>query len=398
MVPVVVRLDRPGVCGCGAVVAAGERAGATRHPGRIVCLPCLAAFSAKPEDESQIETREDEPVNEAPHDVSPQELRAPAAVLIPADWASCDPITLPGWQRSAGVAVALPPAAAPAPSSAPDPSSAPTSGPASVAEVPVATPVAEDAATPAGVPVAVPVAEDVATPVAEPGPRHTQPVVPAATPTATPSAPVAAVVVEVTTEAVAMTVPSHRRRTLLPAGLLALKSSRGREPGSTGQSDAATRAVLDAAAGSGVLSLHDRRMPGRRARIAHLAFGGGGVYVIDVVRAKNASVEVRPVDELDPDPQELWVGGRVMTKPVAAAQDRVAIVRALLDDVELSTVPTVGVICLVDAALSTDAPLEVDGVWVVGRTGLRTVVEADGTLDEEHRQTLHEYLTEHLPA
>ena len=355
MVPVVVRLDKAGVCGCGAVVAAGDRAGSTRHPGRIVCLTCLAAFSAGPEGESQSETPEDEPVNQAPDDVSPQELRTPAAVLIPANWAPSDPITLPGWQRSAGVAVALP------------------------AEAP---PTARPAA--AGAPAAV----------AEATTPHTVDAAARATPEALEGPPLVAA----TVEAVAMTVPSHRRRTLLPAGLLALRSSRGRQPGSTGSSDSTVRALLDSAADAGVLALHDRRMPGRRGRLAHLALGPGGVYVIDVVRAKHASVVVRVDDELDPDTPELVVGGRPMTQAVSAARGRVAIVRGVLDEVELTTVPATGVLCFVDAAVPSDTEIEVAGVRVVGRTGLSALVASEGALDRDHLDTLVEYLTEQLPA
>jgi hypothetical protein len=195
-----------------------------------------------------------------------------------------------------------------------------------------------------------------------------------------------------------MTVPSHRRRTIMPAGLLALRPSRGRQPGSTGQSDPATRAVLDGAASSGVLALHDRRMPGRRSRIAHLAFGAGGVYVIDVVRANNARVEVLPGDDLDSHPRDLLVGGRPMADTVAATQGRVEIIRALLDEVELSNVPVVGVMYFVDATVPSETLLEVAGVRVVGRTGLPALVDSEGALDVEHRETLREYLTERLPA
>ena len=289
MVPVVVRLEKPGVCGCGAVVAAGERAGTTSQPGRVVCLACLAGLSAGPEDEDL-----------------ERELPGPVAVLIPADW----------------------------------------------------------------------------------GPSPA----PAATATAPPT------LVAVSAEAAAMTVPSHRRRTLLPAGLLALHPSRGREPGSTSHTDAATRALLDGAADSGVLSLHDRRMPGRRGRIAHLVLGPAGVYVVDVVRVKNASVEVRAVQEIEPETRELVVDGRTMTAPVTATQGRVAVVRGLLDEVGLSTVPAVGVICFVDTTVSAEPVLDVDAVHVVSRTGLATLVRTTGALDPEHLETLLEYLTERLPA
>jgi hypothetical protein len=245
-VPVVVRLEKAGLCGCGEVVAAGERAGTTRQPGRVVCLTCLAGFSAGPEDEDP-----------------EQELPAPVAVLIPADWAPPSG-ALPGWQREAGVIAALPPASTfPRPVRAAAPPSEPAATPPAASS---AAPTALAAAvTPTPV-VAAPVEHVVAAPVTEAPTPHTPDALGGSAATAT----VPPTVVAVSVEAAAMTVPSHRRRTLLPAGLLALRPSRGRQPGSTSHTDGATRALLDAAADSGVLSLHDRRMPGRRSRIAHL--------------------------------------------------------------------------------------------------------------------------------
>jgi hypothetical protein len=381
MVPEVVRLTSSGVCGCGQVVAAGERAGSTRQPGRVVCLACVAAISA---DAEQL----------TPDAV---EVPDPVAVLIPADWAPPPQNTLPGWQQSAGVPVALPPAAAVTSPQLTPPTSAiavqvALSAPSAPTQEP--TPVTE--ATPRHTPAVVGPA--VVAPAAPPAAAPPTAAPEVSTPSPAQPVPVAAEAVAVAAEAVAMTVPSHRRRTILPPGLLALRPSRGRQPGSTGQSDPTTRAVLDSAAPGGVLALHDRRMPGRRSRIAHLAFGAGGIYVIDVVRANNARVEVLPGDDLDSHPRDLLVGGRPMTDTVAATLGRVAIIRDLLDEVGLSNVPVVGVMYFVDATVPSDTALQVAGVHVVGRAGLPTLVDSAGALDVEHRETLHEYLTERLPA
>lgn len=375
MVPMVVRLREAGVCACGQVVAAGERAGSTRQTGRVVCLSCLAGFSAGPDEDGPALQ---EAPTDSPHAANPSadsasaedrsaanpvhELPEPVAVVIPADWGPSKGTSLPAWQRSAGVAATLP---APAP----------------------ATPRPVD-------PPAPPVVVQFAAPTPAPVPA---PAVESATPAPTP-APAAPSVIAVSHEAVAIVGPSHRRRTFLPAGLLALRASRGREPGVTGHPDGTTRAILNGATDAGVLSLHDRRMPGRRGRIAHLAIGASGVYVIEVVRAKNARVEVRPVPELALDGQELVVGGRTMTSTVTATQGRAAIVRSLLDEVGLSAVPVIGVMFFVDAAVPDDSELEVSGVQVVGRTGLPGLVRNEGALGPDHLETLLEYLTERLPA
>ncbi|KRF25705.1 hypothetical protein ASG95_15385 [Phycicoccus sp. Soil803] len=412
----VVRLKEAGVCACGQVVAAGERAGSTRQSGLVVCLSCVAAFSTAP-DEDILSVYYEAPAPGQDADLSVS-LPEPVSVVIPADWGPSTPSKLPAWQRSAGITVDLPPAAPVGPGRV-EPAVPPV-----VVQFAPPSPVEEDALRAAEVesPVPTPVPAAPAAPVAETPPpasaAETPPPAPAAeTPPSAPvaeTAPVAPAppvdaaaaeapepatsVIAVSHEAVAIVGPSHRRRTFLPAGLLALRASRGRDPGVTGTPDGATRAILDAAADAGVLSLHDRHMPGRRGRIAHLAVGAGGVYVIDVVRAKNASVEVRPADEPAPVARELLVGGRPMTSTVTATQGRVEIVRALLDEVGLSAVPVVGVMCFVDAAVPTDADLEVDGVQVTGKTGLPALVRSEGALEGDHLETLAEYLAERLPA
>ncbi|WP_091780262.1 hypothetical protein [Pedococcus dokdonensis] len=411
------------MCGCGQVVPAGERAGTTRQPGLVVCLDCVAAFSGDPEANDLDDTTDAVAATDAvatptstPSQDDSGQVPEPVAVVIPADWGPSSPSSLPSWQREAGVTVTLPPAAPvstltaaptplvavqisttarvepvataePAGPDAPsDPAPAPADGPAT------ATPTEPSPGTAA----TTPHTDPAPAPVVAPAAAVTVAVV-AEAPVAVAEAPVAHVEAAVT-EAAAVAVPSHRRRTILPAGLLALRPSRGREPGSTGQSDPAMRAFLDSASEGGVLALHDRRMPGRRGRIAHLAFGAGGVYVIDVVRAKNASVEVRVVDELDHDTHELVVDGRPMNTTVSATQSRVEIVRALLDEVELTSVPVIGVMCFVDASVPDDGDLAVAGVHVTGRSGLPALVGAEGALEADHRETLREYLIERLPA
>ena len=102
--------------------------------------------------------------------------------------------------------------------------------------------------------------------------------------------------------------------------------------------------------------------------------------------------------ELAPVARELLVGGRPMTSTVTATLGRVAVVRALLDEVELSAVPVVGVLCFVDAPVPADAELEVEGVLVTGKSGLPALVRSAGALDTDHLETLLEYLAERLPS
>src|SRR5205085_1810838 len=64
------------------------------------------------------------------------------------------------------------------------------------------------------------------------------------------------------------------------------QSTRAWASGAAGERRVAERlAVL---AGEDVLLLHDRRIPGTRANIDHLAVGPAGVYVIDAKRYRDA--------------------------------------------------------------------------------------------------------------
>lgn len=111
--------------------------------------------------------------------------------------------------------------------------------------------------------------------------------------------------------------------------------------------------------------LHDRRIPGTRANIDHIAIRPTGVWVIDAKRY----VGKRPVLRIDggiirPRVESLRVGGRDGTKLVHGVQSQVARVSAALGNG--SAISVTGVLCFLEA----DWPLiggsfSVDGVHIL---------------------------------
>ena len=159
------------------------------------------------------------------------------------------------------------------------------------------------------------------------------------------------------------------------------------------------RDLLDATTNKGVLSLHNRRVPGRRGRIDHIAIGPAGIYVIDVLHFKNASIEVRPASDADAGTDDLVVGGRVMTAAVRAVAQRVEVLRLILLAAGLNDVPVTGALCFVDGLLPLSAAkLRIGGVQVIRPSGLPALVAGSGAYGPADRQTLHEFLAERLPA
>jgi hypothetical protein len=196
-----------------------------------------------------------------------------------------------------------------------------------------------------------------------------------------------------------MPAPAPRRRAGLFSRLLTVRAFRTQQaqPRVT-KSHAAVCALLDAATAKGVLSLHNRRVPGRRGRIEHLAVGAGGVYVIDALHFKNASIEVRPSD--DPEAgDDLVVGGRVLTSAVRAVAQRVEVLRLILVAAGLPDVPVTGALCFVDGLLPLSvADLQVDGMHVLRPSGLTALAAGPGPLGSQDRETLREFLAMRLPA
>ena len=78
----------------------------------------------------------------------------------------------------------------------------------------------------------------------------------------------------------------------------------------------------------GVVALHDRRVPGSRANVDHIAITPSGVWVVDAKRYKDKRVEHRDVGGLFRTDERLWVGGRDQTTLVDSVGWQVQVVAA----------------------------------------------------------------------
>jgi hypothetical protein len=193
--------------------------------------------------------------------------------------------------------------------------------------------------------------------------------------------------------------PTHRGRGGLFTRLLTVRAfrtghARARAASAPSQ---AVGAILEAAGVHGVLTLHQRRVPGHRGRIEHLAISACGVHVVDVRHFKNAAIELRPAGVAG-SPVELVVGGRVMTTAAAATARRVAGIRSILAGAGLDNVRVTGALCFVDGLLPLGVTdLRLHGVHILRPSNLTALVTRSGSLDAEHVLTLQEYLARHLP-
>ena len=149
-----------------------------------------------------------------------------------------------------------------------------------------------------------------------------------------------------------------------------------------------------------VIVLHDRRIPGSRANVDHIAVTrGGGVWAID---AKNYSGKVERIDKggwFSTD-ERLYVGRRDCSKLVAGMAKQVdAIKHALGDPVMQEFDVTVrAALCFVDAEWSQFAkPFTLDGVWIGWAKALGTPLQAEGPLAPEHVRLLTRRVADALP-
>lgn len=159
-------------------------------------------------------------------------------------------------------------------------------------------------------------------------------------------------------------------------------------------------AKLDGLDGDGVLVLHDRRIPGTRANIDHIAVSSSGIYVIDAKRYVDAKVEVRRSGGLfSPVTERLFVGGRDKTNLVAGLAPQVAAVYSCLEGMgELEHTPVQPLLAFVDAVFPLFGSVSVAGVPVLGLKGTAKLVRRPGSLDAQQCATLHALLADRLPA
>lgn len=182
---------------------------------------------------------------------------------------------------------------------------------------------------------------------------------------------------------------------LLGGLLLALREPPHHEyafhEGSLGE-QAVARWLSRRAADSGAMLLHDRRMPGGRGNIDHLAVAPGGVFVID---AKNHKGKVRIARRLFGKPR-LFVSGRDRTKLLDGLDRQVSAVRGALSR-DHSEVQVCGVLCFPNADLPLFGPREMRGHMLLGPKSLAKRVNTPGSLSADAVQALTRRLASEFP-
>jgi Nuclease-related domain len=124
--------------------------------------------------------------------------------------------------------------------------------------------------------------------------------------------------------------------------------------------------------GTSVPLLHDRRLPGSRANIDHLAVGPGGITVIDSKHLAG-SVRVRGRGEQ----AELRVNGRDRSKLLDGVARQVAAVRAVVGGVDVRAA-----LCFADPSeLPLLRQLRPRGILIAGPRGVARLANRRGPLD-----------------
>jgi hypothetical protein len=150
----------------------------------------------------------------------------------------------------------------------------------------------------------------------------------------------------------------------------------------------AVGARLDRLRVAGVLTLHDRRVPGRRTNIDHIAVSPSGIYVIDT---KNHAGKVSATRH------GLRVAGRQSDRMLTGVQGQVAVVREALADQVLPAVDIRGVLCFTRAELPWFHPSP-KGIVLLSPRGLSRAVRRSGPLTSDQVHHLATLLAQRLPA
>ena len=140
--------------------------------------------------------------------------------------------------------------------------------------------------------------------------------------------------------------------------------------------------------------LHDRRIPGSRANIDHLAVTPNGVFVIDAKKYKGRPQLRIEGGILRPRVEKLLVGTRDCTKLVDGVLKQVELVRGIVGN----DVPVHGVLCFVEA----DWPLiggafTTRGIEALWPRKLYPKLQADGPLEPQRIAEIHRQVASALP-
>lgn len=142
-----------------------------------------------------------------------------------------------------------------------------------------------------------------------------------------------------------------------------------------------------------VILLHDRRIPGSRANIDHLAIAPSGVWVIDVKRYKGKVQVSKSIF----GQAKLKIAGRDRSKLGTGLSRQVATVEHALADTQLP-VPVSGALCFVDADLPLTRTLTFESHQLVYPKALAKRLNAPGNLTDPEAHHVAEVLATQFPV
>jgi hypothetical protein len=147
--------------------------------------------------------------------------------------------------------------------------------------------------------------------------------------------------------------------------------------------------------GNRAVLLHDRKVPGTRGNIDHLAVAASGVWVIDA-KAYTGLVERRDKGGWFSTDYRLYVNRRDRTKLVHGLAWQVAAVRGAISDRD---VQVNAALCFIDAEWRVFAkPFVLDDVWVTWGSKLAEMIAAPGPLADADVTRVAQELTSSLPS
>lgn|GEM_PF-169066 len=154
--------------------------------------------------------------------------------------------------------------------------------------------------------------------------------------------------------------------------------------------------ALDAIAG--IIAIHDRRKPGTRSNIDHIAVTPAGVWVIDTKVRTGKKLEYRDEGGLLGRDERLIVGGRDETRLVGDMAWQVETVQRAGAELLSDTVVRPA-LCFVDATLGLfdRRPWTVRGVVVCWRASLPDLLLRPGHLDNQRMTEIAERIISRLP-
>lgn len=152
--------------------------------------------------------------------------------------------------------------------------------------------------------------------------------------------------------------------------------------GKAAEGERKTGRVLEDRKLGGYRVLHDRRIPGSRANIDHVAIGPGGVFVIET-KSYRGKLEIRG--------DEIFISGRNRTSVIEQTwREAVAVQTVLADHLAVAGFDVIPVLCIHGVEFPWGKTIA-QGVRIVGPRGLKkTLQTAEPRLSEGQVQQLTE--------